>query len=74
MKIKDMIQNAMDQGYQDDDASAKVCQDLPMDLFKKEGYNIKGWRLVKSGSVGPVLTDFPGVYVTEDMDFVAVLE
>ena len=67
MKIKDMIQNAMDQGYQDDDASAKVC-------FKKEGYNIKGWRLVKSGSVGPVLTDFPGVYVTEDMDFVAVLE
>lgn len=23
---------------------------------------------------GAVLTDFPGVYVTEDMDFVAVLE
>ena len=35
MKIKDMIQNAMDQGYQNDDASAKVCQDIILKALSK---------------------------------------
>ena len=48
--------------------------DLSMDLFKKDGYDIKGWCLVQSGTAGPALTDFSGIYVTSDMDFVAVME
>ena len=48
--------------------------ELSADLLKKDGYNIKGWQQVTSGSVGPVITDFSGVHVTSDMDFVAVME
>lgn len=65
MKIKDMIQNAMKQGYQNDDASAKVCQDIILKALSKS--TLSRNATIKGGVVMRVKTN-NARRATKDLD------